>query len=71
MVFLLVFALIVMAVSAFTVWSRRVAEPRAARPWRGSDMPSSVEGVLTAQLTAGDITSDQYVKTMERIAAGS
>ena len=70
MVFLMVFVLILTAVCARTVWSRRVREPRAARPWR-EGTPSSVEGVLTAQLTAGDITPDQYVATMERIAAAA
>ena len=69
MLFLIVFVLIVAAVSAVTVWTRGVSEPGAARPWRDGT-PSSVEGVLTAQLTAGDITPDQYVRTMERIASG-
>ncbi|WP_203817364.1 hypothetical protein [Paractinoplanes ferrugineus] len=57
------------------VWSRNIAEPAAARPWRPERLPppgeasASVEGVLAAQLEAGDITHEQYVLAMERLAA--
>ena len=39
--------------------------PAAVRPAQ----PESLEGVLVAQLVAGEITLNQYVRAMERIAA--
>jgi hypothetical protein len=75
MVFLLGFAVLVLSVCTVAVWSRTVHEPAAARPWRPDVPPppgevsASSEGVLTAQLAAGDITHDQYVAAMERLAA--
>jgi hypothetical protein len=75
MVFLLAFAVLVLSVSSVAVWSRGVREPAAARPWRAEVAPppdevaASTEGVLTAQLAAGDITHEQYLQAMERLAA--
>jgi hypothetical protein len=75
MVFLLGFAVLVLSVCAVSVWSRVLTEPAAARPWRADAKPppgelsASTEGVLAAQLAAGDITHEQYVRAMERLAA--
>jgi hypothetical protein len=73
MVFLYVFAVIVLSFCAAMVWSRSLREPAAARPWRTTVVTpaekASAEGVLAAQLTAGDITERQYVLAMERLAA--
>ncbi|WP_433362450.1 hypothetical protein ACQPZX_30345 [Actinoplanes sp. CA-142083] len=44
-------------------------EPAAARPWRADPSTSSTEGVLAAQVAAGDITDHQYVNAMEELAA--
>jgi hypothetical protein len=78
MVFLYIFVVTVLSICALLVWSRVVDEPRAARPWRDPmaappeappGQSAGVEGVLAAQLTAGDITERQYVEAMERLAA--
>jgi hypothetical protein len=75
MVFLLAFAVLVLSVSSVAVWSRTVAEPAAARPWRPDGLPPpgemsvSSEGMLAAQLAVGDITHEQYAGAMERLAA--
>jgi uncharacterized membrane protein len=75
MVFLYVFVVLVLSFCAALVWSRRLQEPAAARPWRSLPVTltekSSAEGVLAVQLTAGDITERQYVQAMERLAARS
>jgi len=76
MVFLLGFAVLVLSICSVSVWSRVIREPAAARPWRAEVAPPpgevvvSTEGVLTAQLAAGDITNDQYLQAMGRLAAG-
>ncbi|WP_430790910.1 hypothetical protein [Actinoplanes sp. G11-F43] len=41
------------------------ARPARAEPW----VPSSLEGVLAAQLISGGITRVQYVRALEQIAA--
>jgi uncharacterized membrane protein len=69
MLFLYIFVLVVLSFCALVVWKRVGAEPKAARPWRADPEASSTEGVLAAQLTAGDITEREYVRAMERIAA--
>ncbi|GAA4602852.1 putative iron-regulated membrane protein [Actinoplanes octamycinicus] len=56
---------------AFWPWPRRRPVPRhtgrlVAPP---PPLPDSLEGVLTAQLLAGEISSQQYVRALERIAA--
>ena len=43
-------------------------EPGANRPWRAAPHASSTEGVLAAQLAAGDITDHEYVEAMEKLA---
>ncbi|GIM89717.1 hypothetical protein Ato02nite_015100 [Paractinoplanes toevensis] len=74
MVFLFVFVLIVLSVCAVSVWKWVGPEPAAARPWRADVKPppdspvASTEGVLAAQLAAGDITPEQYAEAMERLA---
>lgn len=67
--FVYVFVLVVLSVCALSVWKRVGREPAAARPWRADPTASSTEGVLAAQLTAGDITDSQYVDAMEELAA--
>ncbi|WP_433293605.1 hypothetical protein ACQP2F_31035 [Actinoplanes sp. CA-030573] len=73
MVFLYVFVVVVLSVCAVSVWSKVVREPAAARPWRTTPVTptqrASAEGVLAAQLAAGEITERQYVTAMERLAA--
>ena len=73
MVFLYAFVVTVLSVCAVLVWTRVIGEPSAARPWRTPVIApqdrAGVEGVLAAQLTAGDITEQQYVHAMERLAA--
>jgi hypothetical protein len=75
MVFLLGFAVLVLSFCAVSVWPRIGPEPAAARPWRAEVTPppdeavASSEGVLAAQLAAGDITNEQYAGAMERLAA--
>jgi hypothetical protein len=57
---------------AFWPWPRRRHVPRHAdRPMPRVPMlpPDSLEGVLTAQLLGGEISSRQYVRALERIAA--
>ncbi|WP_213005681.1 hypothetical protein [Paractinoplanes toevensis] len=59
---------------AVSVWKWVGPEPAAARPWRADVKPppdspvASTEGVLAAQLAAGDITPEQYAEAMERLA---
>ncbi|GAA2893663.1 hypothetical protein Acy02nite_27740 [Actinoplanes cyaneus] len=60
---------------AFWPWPERVAR-RAARhaarhgpPPPPPRLPDTLEGVLTAQLLADEISRPQYVRAMERIAA--
>ena len=85
MVFLLVFLLVVMLICAVSVWPRVGRLPAAAQPWRATLLelqvaretadeppgpdPASAEGVLAAQLIAGDITHLQYADAMERLAS--
>ena len=85
MVFLLVFLLIVGLICGVSVWPRVGRLPAAAQPWRATvlelqvaretsddppgDDPESAEGVLAAQLIAGDITHLQYANAMERLAS--
>ncbi|MFC7272753.1 hypothetical protein ACFQS1_02065 [Paractinoplanes rhizophilus] len=68
MTFVYVFVLVVLSFCALWVW-KRVGEPAAARPWRAYRAASSTEGVLAAQLAAGDITDDQYADAMAELAA--
>ena len=67
--FVYVFVLVVLSVCALSIWKRVGHEPAAARPWRADPSMSSTEGVLAAQLAAGDITDHQYVNAMEELAA--
>ncbi|MFF5290273.1 hypothetical protein [Paractinoplanes globisporus] len=69
MVFLVGFVLCVLSVCALMVWKRVGDEPAAVRPWRAEPSAESSEGLLAAQLAAGDITDREYVRAMERIAA--
>jgi uncharacterized membrane protein len=69
MMFLYVFVLVVLSVCALSVWRRVGEEPAAARPWRVDPATSSTEGVLAAQVAAGDITDREYVDAMEELAA--
>jgi uncharacterized membrane protein len=69
MVFVFVFVMVVLSFCALSVWKRVGNEPTAARPWRAEPPASSTEGVLAAQLAAGDITDSQYVRAMEQLAA--
>jgi hypothetical protein len=69
MLFLYGFIVFVLSVSALTVWKRIGPEPNANRPWRADPEASSTEGVLAAQLAAGDITDREYVRAMEKLAA--
>jgi uncharacterized membrane protein len=69
MMFLYVFGLVVLSFCALSVWKRVGREPAAARPWRIDPAASSTEGILAAQLAAGDITDHQYVNAMEELAA--
>ena len=75
MIFFFGFTVLVLSVCAVLVWSRVLCEPSAARPWRAEvptpgEVTASLEGVLAAQLAAGDITHNQYLQAMERVAAG-
>jgi hypothetical protein len=70
MLFLYGFVVFVLSVCALTVWKRVGPEPNANRPWRADPEASSTEGVLAAQLAAGDITDREYVRAMEKVAAG-
>jgi len=70
MLFLFGFVAFVLAVCALMVWRRVGHEPGANRPWRAAPHASSTEGVLAAQLAAGDITDHEYVEAMEKLAGG-
>ncbi|MFI1990284.1 hypothetical protein [Actinoplanes sp. NPDC020271] len=60
---------------AFWPWPERVARhaarnaPRQAPPPEPPRTPDTLEGVLTAQLLAAEISRPQYTRAMERIAA--
>src|SRR5690349_2344938 len=75
MVVLLVATLGLIAAAALAFWPSRdePAETDAAvtaeSGHTGPAAPSSLEGVLTAQLIAGEITRSQYVRAQEKIAA--
>jgi hypothetical protein len=77
MVVLLVATLGLIAAVALAFWPSRdePAEPdraATASPESGPAepaAPSSLEGVLTAQLIAGEITRSQYLRAQEQIAA--
>jgi hypothetical protein len=72
MLFLLLFAGVVLLISAVAVWPRVGRLPAAAQPWREYPAgPASDEGVLVARLAAGEITHGQYVAGMERLAGGA
>jgi uncharacterized membrane protein len=70
MLFLYGFIVFVLSMCALTVWNRVGHEPAANRPWRADPDVSSTEGVLAAPLAAGDITDREYVRAMEKLAAG-
>lgn len=71
-VFVALIGLVVALGLVFWPWPERVAR-RAARsappPAPEPRLPDSLEGVLTAQLLAGEISRAQYVRALERIAA--
>ncbi|BEL02583.1 hypothetical protein Q0Z83_007740 [Actinoplanes sichuanensis] len=76
MVVLLVATLGLIAAAALAFWPSRDerAEPdRAATATETGHAeptaPSSLEGVLTSQLIAGEITRSQYLRAQEQIAA--
>ena len=52
--FLYGFIVFVLSVCALMVWKRVGNEPKANRPWRADPDASSTEGVLAAQLAAGE-----------------
>jgi hypothetical protein len=57
---------------AFWPWPERTPGGRHAdhpTPAISRALPDSLEGVLTAQLMAGEISRPQYVRALERIAA--
>ncbi|BCJ46703.1 hypothetical protein GCM10010168_37750 [Actinoplanes ianthinogenes] len=56
---------------AFWPWPRRRHEPRHLDRLVAPPPPlaDSLEGMLTAQLLRGEISSQQYVRACERIAA--
>ncbi|WIM99123.1 hypothetical protein ACTOB_002762 [Actinoplanes oblitus] len=74
MMMIVVVALIGLVIAlglAFSPWPRRRPAARhvdrlVAPP---PPLPDSLEGVLTGQLLAGEISSRQYVRALERIAA--
>jgi hypothetical protein len=81
MLFLTLFVLAVVVICFFYVWPMLDGEPenplKRATPGatgRQGDAaprsrPESLEGVLTAQLMAGEITRGQYLKAVEGLAA--
>lgn len=76
MVVLLMATLGLIAAAALAFWPSRDerAEPDQAAPVTGTGpggpaVPNSLEGVLTAQLLAGEITRSQYLRAQEQIAA--
>lgn len=79
MLFPLTMMIGVLAVCAYVVWPRRGDKPgtddrRAAKADAGPDAgqtagPESLEGVLTFQLTGGEINRFQYLRAMEQLAA--
>ena len=72
MLFLILFVSAVVTICMVTVWSRPpVAEdPAAPKPDapRAAE-PESLEGVLVAELLAGDINTTQYRHAIEGLAA--
>ena len=77
MLLVTLFMLVVLLISAFYVWPlldesqpnrRKRADPGGTEP-RPVPRPESLEGVLVAQLMAGEITRDQYLKAVEGLAA--
>jgi hypothetical protein len=78
MVLLLLLVVAVSAFYAFAVWPRNGHGPGLRRAGRSADAaqpvaeaarPESLEGVLVAQLVAGDITRRQYRRAMGQLAA--
>ncbi|MEV4283701.1 hypothetical protein [Actinoplanes xinjiangensis] len=76
MVVLLVATLGLIAAAALAFWpsrdERAAPDRTATAPEDGyaePAAPSSLEGVLTAQLIAGEITRSQYLRAQEQIAA--
>jgi hypothetical protein len=80
MLFLTLFVLTVITICVFHVWPMldgSPADPLRSRLSSAADQaagtaaarPESLEGVLVAQLMAGEITRGQYLRTVEGIAA--
>jgi hypothetical protein len=74
MVVLLVATFGLLAAAALAFWPSREDRPAGVAPDRAAghaepSAPSSLEGVLTGQLIAGEITRGQYLRALEQIAA--
>lgn len=75
MLFLMLFTLTVITICVFALWPSldrlRRREPPAGAPAGAVSVPKpeSLEGVLAAQLVAGEITRGQYRKAVEGLAA--
>jgi hypothetical protein len=77
MVLLLLLVVAVSAFYAFAVWPRNAHGPGSRRARRSGEAepvadqarPESLEGVLVAQLVAGEITRRQYRRAMGQLAA--
>jgi hypothetical protein len=75
--FLILFVLIVIAICAVAVWTQpdgspigqRRAEAAGETAASSSAHPESLEGVLVAQLLAGEISRGQYLRAIEGLAA--
>ncbi|MEU4622723.1 hypothetical protein AB0G04_22480 [Actinoplanes sp. NPDC023801] len=74
MVILLVAMLGLLAAAVLAFWPSEEERAAGTGPDRTAghaepSAPSSLEGVLTAQLVAGEITRGQYLRALEQIAA--
>jgi hypothetical protein len=72
MLFLILFVSAVVTICMVTVWSRptEAKDPAASEPETShAAEPESLEGVLVAQLLAGDISTTQYRHAIEGLAA--